>query len=56
MLVLSRKEWQTIVIGENVTVTVCRINDDKVRLGVDAPDDVNIRRGELPAREGPRHA
>ena len=47
MLVLTRKIGEKIVIGNNVTVTVVRSEDGRVRLGIDAPGDVRILRGEL---------
>ena len=50
MLVLTRKEDQTILIG-NVTVTVVRVCGDRVRLGIDAPPEVPVRRGELEPRK-----
>lgn len=54
MLVLSRKPGERILIGENVTVTIVRIGPNTVRLGIDAPRDLNIVREELcqPARVG----
>lgn len=47
MLVLSRKVGQEIVIGDNITVVVNKIQGNRVTLGIEAPDDVNIYRGEL---------
>jgi carbon storage regulator len=47
MLVLSRKKNETIVIGDEITVTVVDIRGGIVRLGIDAPTDVGIVRGEL---------
>jgi carbon storage regulator len=47
MLVLSRKKDETIVIGDNIIVTVVEIRGDKVRLGFDAPRDVTIHRREI---------
>ena len=47
MLVLSRKVGDTIRIGNNIVITVTRLNRDKVRLGIVAPSDVHIIRGEL---------
>jgi carbon storage regulator len=49
MLVLSRKVNEEIVIGNNVTVKIVKIIGNKVRLGISAPDSVNIRRGEIQA-------
>ncbi len=47
MLVLSRKVGQRIVIGEKITVVVNRVAGNRVTLGIEAPDDVHIMRGEL---------
>lgn len=47
MLVLSRKSGERILIGEDVTVTVVRIGPNTVRLGIDAPREMNIVREEL---------
>jgi len=51
MLVLSRKTGEKIRIGDNVTVTIVRIGPNNVRLGIDAPRDLNIVREELCANE-----
>ena len=53
MLVLTRKSQDSIRIGDNITVTILRIKGNTVRIGVDAPDDVRIVRGELPRFEDP---
>ena len=47
MLVLSRKKDETIVINDNIVVTVVDIRGDKVRLGFDAPKEVTIHRREV---------
>lgn len=47
MLVLSRKKDETIVIGDNIIVTVVEIRGDRVRLGIEAPKDVTIHRREI---------
>ncbi|HUG89968.1 MAG TPA: carbon storage regulator [Planctomycetaceae bacterium] len=47
MLVLSRKPGERIMIGDNIVVTVVRIGPNNVRLGIDAPTDLNIVREEL---------
>ena len=46
MLVLTRKVDDRIQIGENIVVTVVRINEDTVRIGVEAPLTAPIVRGE----------
>ena len=47
MLVLSRKKNESIVIDENVVVTVVDVRGDKVRLGIEAPKNVPIHRSEV---------
>jgi carbon storage regulator len=47
MLVLTRKKNETVVVGDNVEITVVEIRDDKVRLGFDAPADVPVHRLEV---------
>lgn len=47
MLVLSRKVNETIIINENIVITVVDIRGDKVRLGIDAPKEVPVHRGEV---------
>jgi carbon storage regulator len=47
MLVLSRKPGEEVVIGDGITVTVLEVVGGRIRLGIDAPDNVRILRGEL---------
>ena len=47
MLVLSRKEGERLVIGDNVIITVTRISGNRITLGIEAPRDVRVMRGEL---------
>ena len=47
MLTLSRKKDQSIVIGDNITVMVCEIRGDKIRLGVEAPKEIQVDRYEV---------
>lgn len=47
MLVLSRKKNESIVIDENITITVVEVRGDKVRLGIQAPREVPIHRSEV---------
>lgn len=49
MLVLSRKDSETVVIDNKITVVVVEIRGDKVRLGFDAPQNVSVHRGEVQA-------
>ena len=50
LLVLSRRRDQTLVIGDNVEVTVLEIKGGQVRLGINAPKAVPIHRGEIHAK------
>jgi carbon storage regulator len=57
MLVLSRKPGDTVVIDGSIKVTVIELRGNMVRLGVEAPRDVRVRREELAARiQPPRRA
>ena len=47
MLVLSRKPGEKIVIGNDITITVVEIKGNRIRVGIDAPDEVRVLRGEL---------
>lgn len=47
VLVLSRKKREQIVVGQNVIITVVEIRGDKVRIGIDAPDNVMVDRREV---------
>src|SRR4051812_47389662 len=47
MLVLTRKYQEKIRIGENITITVLRMKGKAVRLGIEAPGNVPVIRGEL---------
>jgi carbon storage regulator CsrA len=48
MLVLTRKLQERICIGNDITVTVLRVKGQQVRIGIEAPRDVRVIRGELP--------
>ncbi len=47
MLVLSRKKNESIVIADNIVVTIVEVKGDKVRLGISAPKDVPVHREEV---------
>ena len=47
MLVLSRKQHQSLVIGDNVKITVLELKGNQVRLGFDAPDSIVVHREEI---------
>jgi carbon storage regulator len=55
MLVLTRKLMERLFIGDDICVTVVRLESGQVRLGIDAPREVAVLRAELvPEREAPR--
>jgi carbon storage regulator CsrA len=51
MLVLTRKVEEKIQIGPNITLTIVRIKGHSVQIGIEAPDQVRVLRGELAAAE-----
>lgn len=51
MLVLSRRESERIRLGDSIVVTVVKVAGDRVRLGIEAPADVLVLRGELKEHE-----
>ena len=50
MLVLSRKQNESIFINKNIVVTVLSIQGDKVRLGIEAPREMPVHRNEVHER------
>lgn len=52
MLVLSRNPDEAIVIGDNIKITVVKVNSNgSVRIGIDAPKDVRVDREEVAKRK-----
>ena len=47
MLVLSRTKEESIMIGDDVEITIVDIRGDKVRLGINAPKDISVHRREI---------
>jgi len=47
MLVLSRQRDESIIIGDNIVVTIVDVRGDKVRLGIDAPREISVHRREV---------
>ena len=47
MLILTRKKNEAIRINDSITIVVVEIRDDKVRLGIEAPKEVAVHRGEV---------
>jgi carbon storage regulator len=50
MLVLTRHEGEAIVIAGSIRVTVVAIDGNRVRIGIEAPDDVSVNREEIQKR------
>lgn len=51
MLVLSRKKDEALQIGDNIRITVCHVGNGKVRIGIDAPKELNITRCDAQGAE-----
>ena len=51
MLILTRKPGESIMIGDDIRVTVVRIQGQQIGIGVDAPNDVSVDREEVRARK-----
>lgn len=47
MLILQRRPGESLVIGDNITITVVSVDGGRARLAISAPDDVSILRSEL---------
>ncbi len=47
MLILTRRVGETVMIGDEVTVTVLRVKGNQVRLGVNAPKTISVQREEI---------
>ncbi|MFK7915356.1 MAG: carbon storage regulator CsrA [Pseudomonadales bacterium] len=47
MLILTRRIGETIVVGDDIKLTVVSINGNQVRVGIDAPRDVAVHREEI---------
>ncbi len=47
MLILTRKVSETLIIGDNITITVLGISGNQVRIGINAPKDISIHRKEI---------
>jgi len=51
MLVLTRKADEQILIGDDIKITLVRVRGNSVRIGIDAPKNIRVVRGELAARD-----
>jgi carbon storage regulator len=47
MLVLSRKKNEQIIVGDHIVITVVEVRGDRVRLGIEAPQEIPIHRNEV---------
>ena len=47
MLILTRRVGETLMIGDDVTVTVLNVQGNQVRIGTNAPQDVSVHREEI---------
>ncbi len=47
VLILTRRVGETLMIGDDVTITVLGIKGNQVRIGINAPDDVDVHREEI---------
>jgi carbon storage regulator len=50
MLILTRRPDETVVIGNNIRVRVMGVNGNQVRIGIDAPKDIEVRENNKSAR------
>ena len=53
MLILSRRVGESVIIGEDISITVLRVKGNQVRLGVNAPKSVAVQREEISERIKP---
>ena len=47
MLILTRRIGETVIVGDNIKITVLGVKGHQIRLGIDAPKDVSVHREEI---------
>lgn len=47
MLVLTRKVGESLIIADDIKITICAVNNSQIRVGIQAPKDVEIHREEI---------
>lgn len=47
MLILTRRVGETLMIGDNITITVCSVRNSQARIGIQAPQNVTVHRKEV---------
>jgi len=47
MLILTRRVQESIIIGDDIKITICGIDRGQVKLGIDAPKEVEVHREEI---------
>ena len=56
MLVLSRKLGEKIVVGDNIVITVVKIDRNQIRIGIEAPTEISVYREEIaPQKASTKH-
>lgn len=55
MRIFTRQPTQSVLIGDSISITVVAIRGLQVRLGIAAPRDIQVQRGELAGKAGPRN-
>jgi len=47
MLVLTRKVGESLIINDDIVITICALKDSKIRIGIQAPKDISVHREEI---------
>jgi carbon storage regulator len=54
MLILSRRESESICLGDDIVLTIVRVSGEKVRIGIEAPSHIKVLRNELEVDVSPK--